>query len=140
MIELVPEGQGDNPRIALKADTLAFINSDKVPTPPALNAYQCERRKGHIIVTVDMHPGVTPMFMRCKYEHCPGTAKSMMYPWAPMPDKLKRAPFWIWYRPSTVEFETLNMLVRDHISNGGLLLRLAEQSVDEFMEEWNANH
>lgn len=141
MIELVPEGQGDEPRIALNSKVIEFINSDKIPTPPAVNAYQCRRRKGHIIVTIDTHPGVTPMFMQCKYQFCPGSSNSMVYPTGPLPDVLKTAPLWVWYRPSELE------LVRDHdgytvehVSKGGLLLRKSDQSYYQFMEEWNANH
>lgn len=142
MIELVPEGQGDEPRISLKSDVITFINSGQVPRPPALNAYQCERRSGHIIMTIDIHPGVTPMFMGCKYQHCPGTMRSQMYPSAPLPETLlKLAPLWLWYRPSNPE------LTRDHhdgvfqhVSQGGLLSRRCPQNVEQFMEEWNAHH
>jgi hypothetical protein len=140
MIELVPEGQGDNPRIALDTSVIEFINSDKVPTPPALNAYQCERRKGHIIVTIDIHPGVTPAFMGCKYPHCPGMSRSMFYPAAPMPDKLKLAPIWVWYRPSSVEFDKESAASKHHILQGGLEIRHCSQNFDQFMEEWNAHH
>lgn len=139
MTELVPKGQGDEPRISLSPDVLSFISSGKVPTPPAMNAYQCQRRKGHIVITIDMHPGVTPMFMNCRYPHCPGTSSSMGYPSAPMPDILKTAPTFVWYRPSLREMMDLSQEFVDHINGGGLLLRRCPQTVDEFMEEWNTH-
>lgn len=137
---MVPEGQGDEPRIALDSEVIEFINSSKVPNPPALNAYQCERRKGHIIMTVDIHPGVTPMFMECKYEHCPGTAGSLMYPWAPLPEILKKMKLWIWYRPSANEFASSDLATQQHVLQGGLSLRAGDKNFDQFMEEWNAHH
>lgn len=136
----VPIGQGDEPRINLSQEVLTFVNSSKVPTPPAVNAYQCERRPGHIILTVDMHPGVTPMFMSCKYPHCPGTAKSNGYPTGPVPEVLKGAPLWVWYRPNVHELVKVSRQTLEHVQNGGLLLRRCPQNIDQFMEEWNAHH
>jgi hypothetical protein len=140
MIEIVAEDQGDSPRISLDPEVIAWINSAKVSKPPAFNAYQCERRRGHIIVTVDMHPGVTPAFMGCKYSHCPGTSKSMFYPTGPMPDVLKSCPLWVWYRPSVRELMDKSQTEVEYINKGGLFLRRCPQTVDQFMEEWNAHH
>lgn len=132
----VAEGQGDEPRIKLKQHVIEFINSGKVPRPPAYNAYQCQRRKGHIIITIDIHPGVTPFGMACRYDHCPGEAYSMMYPSNPMPDVLRSCPLWLWYRPSLTEYMKEQPQTREHIDMGGLLLRKATITLDAFEAGW----
>ena len=82
------------------------------------NIYTCETCGGHV-VTVDRDEGVTPFAIQCRSAPigCPGTMYSSMYR---VFDQRMRAS-WEWYRPSAVE--VLSDGERQHVKNGGLLLR-----------------
>lgn len=102
-----------------------------------LNLYMCEH--GCHNITVDVDKGVTPFMMPCLFTgrpdrpadpkkmrngKCIGTAKSSMYPKSiddeiPMP-----IPTHEWYRPDLAEYlELKSNAEKDHVDNGGLLLR-----------------
>lgn len=82
------------------------------------NSYTCEACSG-TYVTVDIDPGVTPMFMRCyATEGCEGTAHSTMYTGVPAND-----PTLEWYRPETIKGQNPAMV--DHLRQGGLAHRAA---------------
>lgn len=81
-----------------------------------INVYTC--KVGHRIVTVDRQKGVTPFIIGCKHPSCAERATSNFY-------RVDRGltPTHEWYRPSLREYETLDPHSKDHVSNGGLLLR-----------------
>lgn len=85
-----------------------FPNSGKV------NLYQCE--KSHCVtITVDREPGVTPFMIRCPFCR-EGIARSSLYR---VPQNL--FPTHEWYRPGDIE--EVEQMSREHVLNGGLLLR-----------------
>lgn len=86
------------------------------------NIYVCEACKGHI-VTVDRDDGVTPFMTSCyAKEGCSGAMRSSMYE---VSDQTMRAGY-EWYRPDSSEITSASLHTRDHVSNGGLLLRKIE--------------
>jgi hypothetical protein len=86
------------------------------------NAYLCSTCRGYT-TTIDLDDGVTPMFVRCRAKAgCNGRAASMMYPKGLRPDFIP-APAWEWYRPVEGTDPPLTRAERDHVEQGGLLLR-----------------
>lgn len=86
--------------------------------PNARNSYSCTTCGG-TYVTVDIHPGVTPMLMRCyATEGCEGTAQSSWYRAVPAGE-----PTLEWYRPETTKGQNPEMV--DHLQRGGLAHRPA---------------
>lgn len=135
------EGEGEEPRIKLPADVVTWMRNR--PQPPSYNAYICRRRSQHIILAIDIHSGVTPMFLGCKYEHCASEMISAGYPGdgaGPVPQHLRGKPVWIWYRPADPEFRTMPPELRGHIMQGGLALRRSDKTLEELEEEFNAHH
>jgi hypothetical protein len=103
------------------------------------NAYICRRRAKHIIVTVDIHAGVTPMFLSCRDPHCDSDMVSAGYPGGgkgPVPDHLRDKPVWVWYRMSEPEFRKEPAEVRGHVLQGGLKIRPCPLTLDQFEAEW----
>lgn len=132
-LDQTPEGMGDEPRIMLPKNVLEFLAQK--PTPPSYNGYKCERRSKHNIITIDIHPGVTPMLVRCKEDHCDAWMTSFGYPnngEGPVPTHYRHYPLWLWYRPSMGEFLNLEPQVTDHVMQGGLLMRPAGVTLDEW--------
>lgn len=87
-----------------------------------VNIYVCDTCHDHT-VSRDCDYGVTPFMMECQAtEGCKGLAKSCMYripesyPYI-FKEKLQ------WYRPSYLEYTTLDLLARQHVERGGLLPR-----------------
>lgn len=84
------------------------------------NAYECDESRhggpgcGAWIVTIDVHPGVTPFILKC--EACGGMAHSKMYRVAP-----SLIPTHEWYRPD--KLDGVDPIYFDHLSKGGLILR-----------------
>lgn len=79
------------------------------------------------IVTVDLHPGVTPMFLSCRNpKKCTGVMNSMGYP------DPRSKPAWLgqatyeWYRPDSIEDDDTEEA--DYVIGGGLLLREVKES------------
>lgn len=137
----IPKGYGEEPRIKLPADVLEWAQSR--PQPPSFNAYICKRRKDHIIITIDIHSGVTPMFLRCRADgdHCQSESISAGYPHngrGPVPGHLRDKPLFIWYRPNEEEFRKEPPEVRGHVMQGGLIIRAAGKSLAEWEDEWYA--
>ncbi len=84
----------------------------------AINVYRCKSCGGEV-VTINADRGVTPMFTRCRADVlCGGTAVSSMY----KVDQ-SRTPTHEWYRPTTKQMRHQDPGTRDHVKNGGLLLR-----------------
>jgi len=101
-----------------------------------MNIYICEHGCHNITVNVDK--GVTPFMMKCLREGdakrpldkskskngvCVGMAKSCMYP-----ERINDAQDYPvakheWYRPDNQEYSALNNAEKDHVRNGGLLIR-----------------
>jgi len=115
-----------------------------------MNVYVCEY--GCHNVTVDVAKGVTPFMIKCertadkdrpldpkksKDGVCVGTANSCMYPQslphgAPYP-----VPKHEWYRPDLEEFMGLSDPEKDHVKQGGLLLRKRTDAKPLFhKDEW----
>lgn len=101
------------------------------------NAYHCPQCRQYV-VTIDRDIGVTPMFLACRVlgdpsepdNVCKGSMRSMMYPEEPWPVMdgfgviIPTEPTWEWYKPDDEEFAGLDDEgTREHVSNGGLLLR-----------------
>jgi len=120
-IELNPD-EGDAPLMFLPVATVKYVRElkekDWYSRSAGINGYLCETC-GLVTVTVDKHPGVTPFVLSCRMEGCRGITQSMMYP----PAMTFDVPLWEWYRPSADENKTLDSYTKDHVRNGGLLLR-----------------
>lgn len=90
------------------------------------NVYTCDRCGG-FTVTIDVAEGVTPFMIECrasgKTGECPGRAVSAFYPKKPWPPHVPATAAWEWYRPNDREIRRLDRGSRDHVKNGGLLLR-----------------
>jgi hypothetical protein len=90
------------------------------------NVYTCSRCGG-FTVTVDVAEGVTPFMIGCrasgKSGDCSGDAYSAFYPKKPWPVHVPTTPAWEWYRPGRGEVRRLDRASREHVKNGGLLLR-----------------
>lgn len=103
---------------------------------PRLNVYVCEYHCH--TVTVDVDHGVTPFMIKCRAKsrpdrplkprltgpdgECIGTAQSSFYPKVPKPPWIKD-PEWEWYKPAAEEIPKLGRGERDHVEQGGLLMR-----------------
>jgi len=90
------------------------------------NAYICQKCR-HLTLTVHIDEGMTPAFIACEKPLCDGMAVSFFYR---IPPPLQftgpqgsLAPSKEWYRPSKIEMNMLAPRSREHIENGGLLLR-----------------
>jgi hypothetical protein len=132
----INEGEGDEPRIKLPADVVKWMRNR--PQPPSYNAYICRRRPQHIIITIDVHSGVTPMFLGCKFDHCEAEMISASYPnngRGPVPEHLREKPLWLWHRPNEHEFRGMPPEVRGHVMQGGLVLREYGKSFAEWEKE-----
>lgn len=87
----------------------------------AINEYRCPLC-GWKAITKTLEDGVTPMFIRCEGKRCDRNtlpaAASMMY-------RVNQAqqPTHEWYRPDAKELEGSTDGVREHVSQGGLMLR-----------------
>lgn len=85
-----------------------------------VNCYTCESCGKHT-TTVDVDEGVTPAFIECI--HCNGMSRSNMYPKdRPIPDHLPE-PTHEWYMPDINNLTIEEEVCRDHIEQGGLLMR-----------------
>jgi|GEM_PF-5889502 len=89
----------------------------KLADPNRINCYRCPN--GHIRKTIDIHHGVTPMFLSC--DIC-GTQSTSTFYNDVAPD-IK--PTYEWFVPSLSETKKFkrNAAMLDHIFNGGLELR-----------------
>lgn len=80
------------------------------------------------LVTIDLHAGTTPMFLKClgRNGFCSSVMNSMGYP------DPRSKPAWLgeatheWYRPDSIEDDDTEEA--DHIMGGGLLLREIKES------------
>lgn len=101
-----------------------------------MNLYICEH--GCHNVTVDVDKGVTPFMIKCVREGdknrpldlakskngvCIGTAKSSFYPKEIDEQYAYPVPTHEWYRPELSEYSKLNEYEKDHVKEGGLLMR-----------------
>jgi hypothetical protein len=88
-----------------------------------INAYHC-RECGANTVTIDVDPGVTPMFLACRRTPgCKGTAVSSGYPATVPPQSILDAPRWEWFLPKGFDYAHLSPEMRQFIDDGGLELR-----------------
>lgn len=137
----IAEGEGNEPRIKLPEEVVAWIRNR--PQPPSFNSYICRRRPQHIIITIDIHSGVTPMFLACRADgdRCRSESISAGYPGGglgPIPDHLRDKPLFLWYRPDEEEFRKEPPEVRGHVMQGGLIIKPAGKSLAEWEDEWYA--
>jgi hypothetical protein len=87
-----------------------------------VNGYYCDTCKGTLLVE-HVDEGVTPMFLGCRATSgCRGMSRSLGYPPPPVPADLGE-PTHEWYRPLQDEFDGLAGAMRDHVLEGGLMLR-----------------
>jgi len=86
------------------------------------NIYVCPDCLDHV-VTVDLDEGVTPFMIQCqRTEGCKGMMESSMYR---VYDMRMQADF-EWYSPDDAERALItNINVREHVNNGGLIMRKA---------------
>lgn len=85
------------------------------------NIYTCASCGEHV-VTVDIHEGVTPFMIQCRSDKSPGCKGLMQSSMYRVFDQSMKPDF-EWYKPSAVEH--VELASRDHVSQGGLLLRSA---------------
>lgn len=97
------------------------------------NAYMCSKC-GELTVTIERVKGVTPMFLGCRasgdeLRSCLGTASNMMYR---LPEQIAGIePKWEWYKPDEIFIENnLSEEMREHVSQGGLLLKKIEPKIE----------
>lgn len=94
----------------------SYLNGRKI------NGYLCNQCRA-ILITTHVHPGVTPVGLECrKTKGCPGIAYSLNYPSDEIPESLG-PPTHEWYRPELEEYELLGTFQKEHVMQGGLLLR-----------------
>lgn len=107
------------------------------------NVYVCPECR-QAIVTEDVDPGTTPMFLACRAtENCGGAMQSQMYPPEPWPTPFPAAIAvgsgrdlhmerievelpevgWQWFRPDERAMREMDAAMFDHVSRGGLDLR-----------------
>lgn len=85
-----------------------------------LNAYVCPNL--HVMVTYDYHKGTTPYMIKCRT--CGEKAISYMYRVNQNnPNILTQA---IWYTPCKEECDSLTHALAEHVTNGGLILKVLE--------------
>lgn len=98
------------------------------------NAYVCGKC-GRVIITKDIDQGVTPFGIRCRLlvegKPCNGTATSKFYQLTEAEQAAQ--PKYHWYRPKEVRH--LSRPEREHVKQGGLLLRPAKQSTKLTLEQ-----
>lgn len=88
-----------------------------------VNGWLCDHCGKHTYC-VHVDDGVTPMFLGCRTTpDCLGTGTSLMYPPPPIPEHVREAVEWEWYRPGEVEMRTLAGALAYHIRQGGLHIR-----------------
>lgn len=85
---------------------------------PKPNVYTCANR--HRTVTVDLVEGTTPMIIDCQ---TPGCGRDALSGWYDVPPELAVEATHEWYRPTFFQRMRLPAGVRDHVRQGGLLLR-----------------
>jgi hypothetical protein len=123
----------DQPPAEYKPETLTWIAA-KVREQNRLNAWRCEACDFPFIA-FDRHPGTTPMMVsHHAFEpdtDCKGLCASVFYQRA----GVERAaidlgqggqqiqPSHEWYRPSAIELRSETAAVKDHVRQGGLLVR-----------------
>jgi ssDNA-binding Zn-finger/Zn-ribbon topoisomerase 1 len=109
------------------------VSQQQKDTTGALNGWHCPEC-GRVTLVVQVHHGVTPMFLACRYPDCEGTGSSLMYPWERMgtfrrdgddrlPARVAEQVEWEWYRPTGAALERMNREMRQHVQQGGLDIR-----------------
>lgn len=81
------------------------------------NIYVCEKCGGGI-VTINRDDGTTPFMIMCRAKDgCGGVMRSQFYP----SNAVMFVADWEWFRPVSTKGYSPEM--KDHIKNGGLVLR-----------------
>lgn len=128
---------------------MAWDESRRPAEGDRLNAYVCDGC-GRWVVTRDVHEGVTPMFLACRFKgeptdsenDCKGRSVSSMYKLEMLqrhlherevyPSLIPREwpePTWEWYMPDAAEMKRLRRhkpRAVEHAERGGLSLRRIE--------------
>jgi len=109
---------------------------NKVKIKERMNIYVCEY--GCHNITVDVDKGTTPFMIGCEFTgrpdrpadpskmkngKCTGIAKSAMYPKEKDDSTPYPEPTHEWYRPELSQYAKLSKAEKDHVNNGGLLIR-----------------
>lgn len=88
-----------------------------------INAYHCDTC-GMNTITIDVDPGVTPMFLACRRTpECKGRATSAGYPDVAPPPHLMAHLAWEWATPTERQFRNLGLDMQSHVDRGGLVLQ-----------------
>lgn len=88
-----------------------------------INAYHCDTCDKNT-VTIDVDPGVTPMFLACRRTpDCPGQATSSGYPSTEPPPAVLLRLEWEWALPTVDQFRKLSPEMKAHVDAGGLVLQ-----------------
>ena len=94
-----------------------------------VNGWTCDTC-GRTTYIVHVDHGTTPMFLACRAEGvdprvaaCKGMGTSLGYPEAELPDHIRSAVAWEWFRPSRRRTRRMEPAMRDHIGRGGVDLR-----------------
>lgn len=89
-----------------------------------IHVYTCPF--GHTMVTVEIAEGSTPMLMTCRQNHVDGKQCTAATQINLQKSYAGLIPEFEWYKP--VELRGLSRQEKDHVREGGLLLRKIEQS------------
>lgn len=117
----------DTPTATYATQTLEWIAA-KAPTRGMHNVWVCESC-GEDVLCFDRHPGTTPFTVAHQTfdptTPCPGITVSTFYNGARAQQALVEhgAPSHEWYRPSSTELRHGSRAARDHVMQGGLLVR-----------------
>ena len=106
------------------------LDPASMPSPfrGKINQYVCPKCR-HVTTTIDRDAGVTPFLLDCKGMKCGGGYNMHSLGYGKRVDP-EATPTHEWYRPGTLD-EVSDPGVREHVLNGGLLLRPIGKRNDE---------
>jgi len=111
--------QNNEPQISEREIERRYLKLEIKPADPnRVNCYHCDNC-GYVTKTIDIHYGVTPMFIQC--DCCKKSAKSMFY----NDTRPNQKPEFEWFVPTLEEMykHKRNPAMIDHIFRGGLDMR-----------------
>lgn len=90
----------------------------------AVNMWICP--DGHHTTAVHLHPGVTPMYLRCRHAGCQQMGTSAGYPPGPVPARVRKVIAYEWARATTTQMKDWKRrrdVMYSYCLAGGLILR-----------------
>jgi hypothetical protein len=105
-----------------------------------VNAYNCDTCHANT-VTIDVDPGVTPMFLGCRRTPgCRGMASSSGYPDLEPPPHIMTDLDFEWATPTEREFRQLEPEMKSHVDQGGLVLHDRTDRPSAYIVTEKENH